>query len=498
MGTKDAYFSNHLMDADCGFAGTLKNIQLNDLIQMCCLSASSLCMRVNKEDRLGTIFIVDGEIVHAACEEMVGEEAFYRILGWQAGSFESVEMSPNPQRTIHKNYHFLIMEAARRVDEKAVLDVEPSQAVPCPSEETAGDRIRVLIVDDSPVMRKILSSMLTTCNQIKVVGMASNGKEAIAMIDSLQPDLVTLDVNMPVMDGTSTIKHIMIKKPCPVVIMSNPGDGSSKSIFNFFELGAVDFMSKPTKNQDILVQQRKILEGIRIAATAKVGNFRIARVPKAKTDNRAGRPADRLCRCLVVVLAGPGGHPEQMSLLSGLVPDMADIDGAVVALQSLPSSFCESFARYLLDRYGCPASPIDPETETPLSAGRCYVGIQGSPLVVKMNGHRPVIVHRAIENGQVHVDRFLLTAAAVFKQRLAVVLLSGANTGDHSGLRAVHANGGRVIIRKRASAMVAGPLDPVAENGLADAEVGPADFVETVLNGFKGLEKNYHDPDLKY
>lgn len=482
MGTKDASSLDHQHGTDCGFAGTLKNIQLNDLIQMCCLSASSICMRVTKDDRIGTIFIVDGEIVHAACEDIVGEEAFFRILGWQTGSFESIEVSTTPQRTIQNNYHYLIMEAARRVDEKAGLESEPSATGHDLPEDTADDRLRVLIVDDSPMMRKILSSMLTASNRVKVVGMASNGEEAISMIDDLSPDLVTLDVNMPVMDGTSTIKHIMIKKPCPVVITSNPGDGSSKSIFNFLELGAVDFMSKPTKNQDILVQQQKILERIRVAATATVGNFRIARIPKAKTGNPTGKPVDRVCRRLVIVITGPGGHPEQMSLLSGLVPAMADEDGAVVALQSLPSSFSEPFARYLFERCGCQASPIDHETS--LCAGNCYVGNHGWPLTVTLNDHRPVIVPNAPEKGAIQVDRLLSTAASVFKQHLAVVLLSGANTGEQEGLRAVHENGGRIILRKRASGMVAEPLDQVVEAGLADEEVNPSDLIKAVVNGF--------------
>lgn len=487
MGTIDTSSSNHSPDANCGFAGTLKNIQLNDLIQMCCLSASSICMRVTKDDRLGTIFIIDGEIVHAACEDLFGEAAFYRILGWQAGSFESIEVSTIPQRTIRKNYHFLIMEAARRVDDKAHFESELADAAPCPPEDAADDRLRVLIVDDSPMMRKILASMLTTGNPIKVVGMAGNGKEAISLIDDLSPDLVTLDVNMPVMDGTSTIKHIMIKKPCPVVIMSNPGDGSSKTIFNFFELGAVDFINKPTKNQDVLFQQQKIFERIRIAATAKVGNFRIARIPKAKTANTANKPADGACRRLVIVISGPGGHTEQMRLLSTLVPAIADVDGAVVALQSLPPSFCEAFARYLFERCGCPASAID--RERPLSAGRCYVGIHGCPLVVKMNGQRPIIAPTGPENGLIHVDRVLLSAASVFKERLAVVLLSGANTGEQSGLGTVHANGGRIIVRKRATSMVAEPLDQVVDAGLADEEVNPVDLAITVLNGFDLLPK---------
>ncbi len=482
MGTKDASSLNQPHDADAGFAGTLKNIQLNDLIQMCCLSASSICMRVTKDDRVGTIFIVDGEIVHAACADIVGEEAFYRILGWQTGSFESIEVLTPPQRTIHNNYHFLIMEAARRVDEKAEFESEPSQSETGPPEDAADDRLRVLIVDDSPMMRKILSSMLTASNRVKVVGMASNGEEAISLIDELSPDLVTLDVNMPVMDGTSTIKHIMIKKPCPVVITSNPGDGSSKAIFNFLELGAVDFMSKPTKNQDIIVQQQKIIERIRVAATATVSNFRIARIPKAKAGNPASKAIDTACRRLVIVISGPGGHPEQMSLLSGLVPAMAAEEGAAVALQSLPSIFSDSFARYLFERCGCQASAID--QERPLSAGRCYVGIHGCPLSVTMNDQRPVIAPATREEGSFPVDRLLTTAATVFKQRLAVVLLSGADTGEQAGLRVVHENGGRIILRKRASGMVAEPLDPVLDAGLADAEVNPADLIKTVIDGF--------------
>ena len=251
MDSKDFSPSENAQVADSGFAGTLKNIQLNDLIQMCCLSASSLCMRVSKGQRQGTIYIVEGEIIHAACGETVGEEAFYQILGWQTGSFESIEVSSTPERTIDKNYHFLVMEAARRVDEQNLKRTENDTANA--ADGRGDDRLKVLIVDDSPMMRKILSSILTTSNKIDVVGMAGNGKEAIAMIDELSPGLVILDVNMPVMDGTSTIKHIMIKKPCPVVIMSNPGDALSKKIFNFLELGAVDFIGKPIKSHDILI-----------------------------------------------------------------------------------------------------------------------------------------------------------------------------------------------------------------------------------------------------
>ncbi|MGD8701444.1 MAG: response regulator [Desulfosarcina sp.] len=487
MATNDPSSSSPPADADAGFAGTLKNIQLNDLIQMCCLSASSLCMRVTKDDRLGTIFIVDGEIVHAACEDVVGEEAFYRILGWQTGSFESIEVSSTPQRTIQKNYHFLIMEAARRVDEQSASDALEIDSTDSSSEHAAEDRLRILIVDDSPMMRKILSSMLTTSHNNKVVGMAGNGEEAISMINDLRPDLVTLDVNMPVMDGTSTIKHIMIKKPCPVVITSNPGDGSSRTIFNFLELGAVDFMSKPTKNQDILVQQQKILERVRVAATANVSNFRISRIPKIAAGDPDNPPVVGVSRQLVIVISGPGGHPEQMSLLSGLVPVLADLQAAVVAIQSLPPAFSDAFAKYLLERCGCQASAIDQETM--LLSGGCYVGIHGCPLTVKTNDQQPVIAPTASDDGMIHVDRLLSTAASTFKRRLTVVLLSGADTGDQSGVQAVNDNGGRIIMRERSTGMVSEPLDLVAEAGLVAAEVPPGNLLQAIIDGINPFLK---------
>lgn len=479
MESKHLSSSNHAQDTDSGFAGTLKNIQLNDLIQMCCLSASSLCMRVSKGRRQGTIVIVDGEIVHAACEDIVGEEAFYQILGWQTGSFESIEVSTPPKRTIDKTYHFLVMEAARRVDEQNLQSEEPSNETTDDADlDLCSDLLRVLIVDDSPMMRKILASILTTGNSIDVVGMAGNGKEAISMIDQLSPDLVMLDVNMPVMDGTSTIKHIMIKKPCPVVIMSNPGDAMSKKIFNFLELGAVDFIGKPKKSQDILVQQKKIIERIKLAATARVNNFRIVRVPTAK----AFTPPNTVGRRLVIVLSGAGGHPELLSLLSGLVPAMSEKDGAVIALQGLPPSFSDAFAQYVIERCGCPASPIDHETG--IGAGRCYTGMQGASLIVRMNGHEAMIDTLEPGDELASVDRFLESAAFAFKHELSVVLLSGADPGEHSGLRAVKEHNGRVILRQRSSCMVSQPLDRVADSGLACAEVGPIDLVQAVLNGF--------------
>ena len=95
----------------------------------------------------------------------------------------------------------------------------------------------MLLVDDSTLMAKILSSMLTATGDIEVVGIAQNGQDALELAESLFPDLILLDVNMPVMDGSTALKHIMIRTPCPVVVMSNVGSGSPETVIHFLDLG---------------------------------------------------------------------------------------------------------------------------------------------------------------------------------------------------------------------------------------------------------------------
>ena len=461
-----------------GFTGKLKDVYLVDLIQMFCLSASSLCLQVENAEQTGSIFFEEGEIVHAVCQELVGEAAFYHMLGWQTGCFETDSVSKTyEKKTISQNYNMLIMEAARRFDEK--YKSESRLASEACDADTRSDqaRMRVLIVDDSPMMRKILANLLTSRDWVKVVGMAGDGREAIALIDDLSPDLVILDVNMPVMDGTSTIKHIMIKKPCPVVIMSSPGEGAFRSIFKFLELGAVDFMSKPTRSQDILVQQEKIHERIRLAATARVENFRIVRLSKSEYV----APPNLPCQSLIVVISGAGGFSDQMGFLSGLIPYLDPMEAAVVALQSLPPTFSTAFVEYLQDRLGVHATSID--RRTPLYVRHTYVGIVGCSLSVNSGDEAPVIEPDPFvpEDQKVPVDQLLSSAAETFKGRLTVVLLSGAYAGDQSGLQAVKKNGGRIILRKRESSMVSEPLDRVMESGLADVEVIPDHLVKTVM-----------------
>ncbi len=455
-----------------GFAGTLKNIRLEDLIQMCCLSSATITIRVTKGAQQGTIYIWDGEIAHAVCGQITGEEAFYTILGWKSGGFETLDGGVSEVATIKKSYEFLLMEAARRADEAEMLAEEEAAAAEDGMVVREQAKLRVLMVEDSTVMGKILGSMLSASGDIEVTGIARNGEEALELTEAQRPDLILLDVNMPVMNGKAALKHIMIKHPCPVVVMSNVGSGALGTVLSFLDLGAVDFMAKPVKNKDLLQQQQKIVERIQRAAAADIRAFRRLRCAPAARPGRKrvgeAPPAGRL----VIVSAGCSGHGSMRQMLAGLPADPVT---ALVGLQSIPPAFLPALADHLQGFGRLPINILG--AEAALRSGQCYLATHGCSLRLAVED--AAVSLRMQEGrqdfgyGPSYFDLLLFSASDCFGDRLQVVLLSGAETGNLEGLRYMRENGGRLLIQKRTTCMMPAALAATIEEDLCDEECEP-------------------------
>ncbi len=470
-----------------GFAGTLKNIQLDDLIQMCCLSTATITIRVNKGAQQGTIYIWDGEIAHAVCGQVTGEEAFYTILGWKSGGFETLDGGVSEVATIKKSYEFLLMEAARRADEAEMLAAEEMPDDEDDAEVVGGGahaKLRVLMVEDSTVMGKILGSMLAASGDIEVTGIARNGEEALEMTEVQTPDIILLDVNMPVMSGKAALKHIMIKNPCPVVVMSNVGSGAPATVLSFLDLGAVDFMAKPVKNKDLLLQQQKIVERIQRAAEANIRAFRRLRC------RSAGRPASRrpedapAAERLVIISAGCSGHGTLRQLYAGLPVDPTT---ALIGLQSIPPGFLPALGAHLEDYGHLPIKRLT--ADTTLRGGHFYLGTHGCSLRIN-SAQGEVAVHmqegrQDFGYGPSYFDLLLFSAADCFGDRLQVVLLSGAETGNLEGLRYIRENGGRLLIQQRDTCMMPAKLAAAIEEDLCDEECEPDNICNRIADEYR-------------
>ncbi len=466
-----------------GFAGTLRNIQITDIIQMCCLAGASLSIRVTQDSDLGTIFIEDGEVVHAECGAMVGVEAFFTILGWPSGQFETMEAPAIDEPTIKEACQFLLMEAARQADEMAILESESNGE----SEEVLdfedSTPLRVLIVDDSPIMCKILSSMLSADPSIDVIETAKNGEDALLKMKRLSPDLITMDVNMPVMDGSTALKHIMITSPCPVLIMSNLLPSSYDTLLSFLNLGATDFMSKPVKSSNIVLQQQRIVERVHKAAKAKMNRCQLLRRPKLSPSEFIKVSEKRPCENIVIINSGAGGYLEMVNLVTAL-PNV--LSTGVLSMQSIPPRFAPTLSAFLNARSRFEVQPFNDKMV--LNPGRCYIGTSGQHMQFGIEAGMLVLNEKQIseeDSQQESVDYVLSSAAELFQDRVMVVLLSGGNVGKMDGLRAVKSAGGKIIAPEPDSSILPDSFMGAIDEGLI-AEVFDSADARDVLTRFCG------------
>ncbi len=460
-----------------GFAGVLKNIPLPDLIQMCCVAGTSMSIRVRNGQESGTIHIRKGEIVHAESGPWMGSDAFYRILGWASGRFETLEPTSLPGKTLDKNWQFLLMEAARMADEAGKE---------LPAGEGGTGPARVLVVDDSAVMRKILSEAMEKDGLARVAALANNGEEALRMISEARPDVITLDVNMPVMDGGTALKHIMIKSPCPVVIISSVGSGggekAQENILDFLRLGAVDFITKPRKGEDFLWGGKSLGQRLSQASRALTRNFSRVKNPAPVPEGEKARGSSP-CRRLVVILSGAGGHGELIRLVS-LLP--AGTGACILALQDMPRDFTPRFAGYLDARSRVPVRPLS--DSSPVAAPACYLATPDLAVAVEP-GEGGTPVFRLVPGDEgAGVPGLLLSACGDGGLAPLVLLLSGAPLGDAGGLMEAMRSGARFISQKPECSMVPQPLEAAMEAGLVEALADPEGMRARIVE-FGGPDK---------
>jgi len=453
-----------------GFAGTLRNIQLTDIIQMCCLAGTSICVRVRQDQNQGNIYIQDGDIVHAQCGAISGTKAFLTILGWPSGQFETLDASASSPRTIKEPYQFLLMEAARMADEQA----QTRREAPVAPEAEASRKLRVLIVDDSAIMSKILNSMLSADPGIEVIGSAKNGEEALSKMKELSPDLITMDVNMPVMDGSTALKHIMIESPCPVLIMSNLGPSSYATILSFLNLGAVDFMSKPVKNRNIVQQQQRMVDRVQLAVTANIKRFQRVRPPKLTADDYIKVNEKKPCEKLMIAISGVGGHLEMVNLITSL-PNKPS--ACLLSLQSIPPPFAPTLSEYLNVRSRFDVMPF--QAGARLCAGRCYIGTSERAIDIDLD--EAVWVFKDADptphaDGSTNFDRLLGAVSELYLDRVVIVLLSGCEIGTMQGLEKVKENGGQIVAPQLEKCILPTTITPVVEKGLVTEIFSPKEI----------------------
>lgn len=344
--------------------------------------------------------------------------------------------------------------------------------------------LRVLVVDDSAFNRRTLTELLEVIDGVVVVGRASDGDEALRMVHELSPDLVTLDLEMPRMDGFTFLRFLMARRPTPVIVVS--GYSTKENVFRALELGAIDFVSKPTRTitTDLTSISRELAEKVAMVRLLAPAGLTPARREwrsasgSFRTPDSSQRPASRYPKRLLVVGASTGG-PTALVELFRRIDRVGDV-GIVVA-QHMPARFTRTFAQRL-DRL-CAFKVREAEGGEEVSSGEAYVCPGGHSIEVRRQNDKLVLTVLSEPPGDRYlpsVDRLFESAAAAAGDRVLGVVLTGMGDDGARGSQRIAEAGGSVIAESAETAVIYGMPAAAVRTGAVDQSLAlPAltDFV---------------------
>lgn len=333
-------------------------------------------------------------------------------------------------------------------------------------------KIRVLIVDDSAVVRKTLSDILNADSGIEVIGSASDPYIAVAKIKQTVPDVITLDVEMPRMDGITFLQKIMSQHPIPVIMISSLTGERSETALKALEYGAVDIIQKPKMGAKQFIEESKVLiiDAIKAAALSKVRHPRLLKPiqPKLSADAVLAKPSSKAMiqttEKIVVVGASTGGTEALRVFLEAMPTDSPGI----VVVQHMPEHFTRSFALRLNElcamtvkeaedgdsviRGHVLIAPGNKHTLLKRSGARYYVEVKNGPLVSR---HRP------------SVDVLFRSAARYAGKNAIGIIMTGMGDDGASGMKEMHDAGAKTIAQDESSCVVFGmPKEAIKLNAV--------------------------------
>jgi two-component system chemotaxis response regulator CheB len=346
--------------------------------------------------------------------------------------------------------------------------------------EPNDSRIKVLIVDDSAFMRMALSRIVAHDSDFCVVGTATCGTEALQKIVTLDPDVITLDVEMPGLNGLETLRRIMAQFPRPVIMVSSATLESAEITFNALAAGAFDYVPKELSSTslDILHIGKDLVGKIKAAAESRYRFDLMRKPPRA-----ASLPARAVLHSApaIIALGVSTGGPKALQEMLPTLP--ADLALPILIVQHMPAGFTAPFAERLNNlcavsvREACQAEVIHP--------GAVYLAPAGFQMTVsRPSDSRTVICLSIKPENQLHVpsvDITMLSVASAFHSQAMGVILTGMGADGAEGMKAIHREGGFTVGQDEASCAVYGMPRVCAEMGILDRVVPLSQISREIL-----------------
>ena len=362
-------------------------------------------------------------------------------------------------------------------------------------------KFRVLVVEDSTFMRRVLETIFNSDDQLQVVGHATDGREAIAMAESLKPDVITMDLNMPHMDGLQATAHIMTTNPRPIVVVSSETREGADKTLKALELGAIEFVTKPSAGIDLDMQSAKeeLIRKVRMAAKVRVvrtasrmvtavqGAGVGAAAPVQRVPLRASTPIipAELRFPVVVLAASTGGPATVMRMAPGFT---RDFPAAVFLVQHMPAAFTTQYALQLAEFTGVRVK--EAEAGESVQPGTLYICPGGQHLKVTPTGRIQLdSTTGRIEGYLPNIDVTMESIAAYAGAMSIAVVLTGMGSDGARGARAIKSAGGLVLAQDEATSVIFGMPGEAIKAGVVDQVLGIDDIYPAIEKRVLGLSR---------
>ncbi len=347
--------------------------------------------------------------------------------------------------------------------------------------------IRVLVIDDSAFMRKAISTMLEKDPEIKVVDTARNGQEGLEKIKKLDPDVVTLDIEMPVMDGLTALKRIMMEHPKPVIMVSSLTTEGAEATFKALELGAMDYIPKQLSkvSLEIVKIEKELIQKVKAVARKKVK-------PKffKKLDKKRPKEAQTLDivkelerkavkHDIVGIGVSTGGPPTLQFILSNI---SKDFPAAILVAQHMPAAFTPSFAKRLNEL--SPLEIKEAQDSDRIKQGHVFIAPGGKHLKIKQRGGWIEVIVTEEPKDAIYKPSASILLESIAKEvgkRGLGVILTGMGSDGLEGAKLLKQRGGRVLAQSEETCVVYGMPKAVVDAGVADEVVDLSDMPSAIL-----------------
>lgn len=336
-------------------------------------------------------------------------------------------------------------------------------------------KTRVLVVDDSPFIRRVLTDWLRSSDDFEVVGVAGNGEEALAQTVALRPDVITLDVEMPVRDGIWALGQIMKTQPTPVIMVSSVTTQGAEATLKALELGAAEIFAKPQGSSSLkfLATKDELLEKIRGIRHAKISKHFVS-APKV---NSIKHSSDK-----VVLIASSTGGPKALTALFSALPK--GFQAPIAIVQHMPPGFTKSLAQRL-DGLGTVECREAKQGDT-MAPGLALLAPAGLHLIIREGGRIDFDDSPRIHGVKPAADFMFESGAKVYGSRVLGVVLTGMGRDGADGAVAIRKAGGTVLGEAESTAMIYGMPRAALIAGGIDAEFPIHEMAHAITGSLVG------------